>query len=93
MCVYLSNNLTHRIYFKKIHDVKIKGTVSYQNLGPGFWGVIGKGGEKWRPVNMPEQLKQEGAEVELKINTLKDQNSLFMWGTAVKITGFQTLTP
>ncbi|MFK8105371.1 MAG: hypothetical protein AB8G15_22855 [Saprospiraceae bacterium] len=70
----------------------ISGTVKFQNLGMGFWGVIGDNGEEWRPVNMPEQLKSEGAKVKLKIEVLTEDMSMFMWGKAVKLISFHTLS-
>ncbi len=71
---------------------KISGTVKFQHLGMGFWGVIGDNAEEWRPVNMPEQLKSEGAKVELKVEVLKEDMSMFMWGKAVKVISFHTLS-
>ena len=73
--------------------MKIKGKVKFQQIGPGFWGIVGQDGQNWRPVNMPEQLKKEDAQVVVQATEMKNQASLFMWGTAIKITGFQTLTP
>lgn len=73
--------------------LKIKGKVVYQNLGTGFWGIIDEKGNEWRPVNMPEQLKYEGKEVTVEIREVDEDVSIFMWGTPVKITSFQTMTP
>lgn len=73
--------------------MKIKGKVVYQKLEGGFWGVVGEDGREWRPVNMPEQLKQEGKEVDLKVKEVDEEMSIFMWGTPVRILSFQTFTP
>ena len=73
--------------------IQIQGTVQYQSLGTGFWGIIGKDGQKWRPVNMPEQLKTNGAKVTVKAKAVEDAVSIFMWGTPVRIQSFQTLMP
>jgi len=67
----------------------IQGKVSYQNLGTGFWGIIGQDGQQWRPVNMPEQLKKEGRQVSLTAKEV-DDISVFMWGTAIRILSFTT---
>lgn len=69
----------------------IKGKVVYQNLGTGFWGIEESNGNKWLPINMPEQLKYEGKKVSVSIKEVKADASTFMWGTLVKIVGFQTL--
>ena len=71
----------------------ITGKVRYQNLGTGFWGIIDNKGGEWRPVNMPEQLKYEGKEVTVEARIVDEEVSIFMWGTPVKITSFQTMTP
>lgn len=71
----------------------IVGKVVYQNLGTGFWGVIDDKGNEWLPINMPEQIKQEGAKVELKIEPQEGGMSMMMWGTPVKIISFHTLNP
>jgi hypothetical protein len=72
--------------------MKITGKVVYQNIGTGFWGIVDKQGNEWRPVNMPEQLKHEGHQVSVVAKEV-DEMSVFMWGTAVEIVSFQTVTP
>jgi len=72
--------------------MRIKGKVVYQNLEMGFWGIVASNGKKYRPVNMPEQLKTEGAEVSLIVKEV-DEMSFIMWGTPVRIVSFHTLMP
>ncbi len=67
----------------------ITGKVTYQQLSTGFWGIIDESGGKWRPVNMPEQLKQDGRQVTVKAIEVDDM-SIFMWGKAVRIIAFST---
>ena len=67
----------------------VSGKVVYQEIGPGFWGIIDHQGNEWRPVNMPNQLKYPGKEVRVKISEVKEDMSVFMWGRAVKIVGFE----
>lgn len=69
----------------------ITGKVTYQNLGMGFWGIISNSGKEYRPVNMPEQLKEEGARVKVSAVAVQEDVSLFMWGEPVRITGFETI--
>ena len=71
--------------------MKITGKVQYQNIGPGFWGIISNDGNEWRPVNMPEQLKYEGAIIEVYGHEVEEEMSIFMWGKAIKITSFSTI--
>ena len=68
-----------------------KGKIKFVNLGPGFYGIICDNGEEWLPINLPEQLKYEGRQVEVLATELDDSASLFMWGKPVKIVGFKTI--
>jgi hypothetical protein len=73
--------------------MKIKGKVVYQDLGLGFWGIEDNKGNQWRPVKMPEQLKHVGKEVQVTAREVDEDMSMFMWGTAIEITAFETLGP
>lgn len=70
----------------------IKGTVKFQNLEGGFWGIVDENGVNYRPVNMPEQLKLEGANIQV-LAIKDDQMSFIMWGDPIKIISFSTLNP
>lgn len=63
----------------------IKGKVSHQALGPGFWGIIGDDGKQWRPLSLPSNLQKEGLALEVEAEEAKEQMSIFMWGTAIEI--------
>ena len=69
---------------------RIHGTVTFQHLGTGFWGIIDENGREWRPVNMPEQLKKAGKTVTVTIHEVDEGMSIFMWGTPVEIVTFHT---
>lgn len=69
---------------------RITGTVKWQSLATGFWGIIDEKGNEWRPVNMPEQLKTEGKKVTVTIQEVDEGMSIFMWGTPVRIESFGT---
>ena len=70
---------------------RISGKVVYQNFSGGFWGIVSDSGKEYRPVNFPNQLKKEGVRVDIVIEKMKDEVSLFMWGEPVKIVSFSTL--
>jgi len=65
---------------------KIQGTVSFLNIGPGFWGIIDDAGRQWRPVKMPKKLQKEGLRASFRLKEVEEEVSIFMWGTPVKIT-------
>jgi hypothetical protein len=69
---------------------KISGKVVYMELGTGFWGITDSRGNEWRPVNMPEQLKQAGKKVTLTVREADEGFSIFMWGTPVEVVAFGT---
>ena len=70
--------------------MKIKGKVIFEDLGMGFWGIVGDDGREWLPVNMPNQLKVKGAVVEISA-VESDMESIAMWGTPIEIISFHTL--
>lgn len=71
--------------------MKIKGKVSHQNIGPGFWGIIGQDGQEWRPLQMPSELQKEGLSVEIEAEEADEMMSVFMWGTAIQIIRYKIL--
>lgn len=71
-------------------DIKIKGKAHFQNIGMGFWGIIGEDGQKWRPINMPEQLKKEGKSTQVVGQRIEEDFSIEMWGAPIRIVRFET---
>ncbi|RMG86746.1 MAG: hypothetical protein D6714_03650 [Bacteroidetes bacterium] len=65
--------------------MKIKGTITYVALGPGFWGIVGDDGKEYRPVNLPAKYQKEGLKVALEARPASEDMSVFMWGKAVRI--------
>ena len=74
-------------------QIKLVGNASFQNIEMGFWGIISKAGKKFRPINMPEQLKIDGAEVHCIAREVEYDMDIFMWGSAVEIISFETPMP
>ena len=68
----------------------IKGTVKYQDLGTGCWGIVDESGKEWRVVNMPEQLKIKGKKVTVQAKAAKEEFSTFMWGEPIEVVSFST---
>ncbi|NRB63314.1 MAG: hypothetical protein HRU40_09875 [Saprospiraceae bacterium] len=71
----------------------ITGTVVYQNLEGGFWGIIDSSGKQYFPINLPEQLKYEGKSVRVVASTIDDDMGISMWGTSIRIVSFETIRP
>ena len=64
---------------------KIKGTVSFMNIGLGFWGITGDDGRQWRPVKLSKRLQKEGLRATFELREVEEEVSIFMWGTPVKV--------
>jgi hypothetical protein len=71
--------------------MKIKGTVAYQSLSGGFWGIIDEDGNKWKPEEMPKVLQKEGLRLEIEAEKAAGGISIFMWGTTIKILEFNIM--
>jgi len=71
--------------------MKIRGTVTHQNLSGGFWGIIDEDGNKWKPQEMPKKLQKEGLRLEIDAKKMIGGVSIFMWGTSIKILEFNVL--
>lgn len=65
--------------------ITITGEVVYQDLGTGFWGIVGDDGQEWRPEKMPTSIQKEGIRVSIKAEEGQAGFSVFMWGQAIKI--------
>ena len=68
----------------------IKGTITFQNIETGFWGIIDEADNKWLIMNMPEQLKYDGRKVSVTLEPI-DAMSFAMWGTPATIVSFTTI--
>ena len=63
----------------------ISGKVVYQDIGMGFWGIIGNDGKEWLPVNLPTHHQVKDKPVTVKAKLVEDGMSMFMWGTMVEL--------
>lgn len=71
--------------------MKIKGKVVHLSFEGGAYGIVDASGRQFFPLNMPEQLKKDGAEVECTVRTT-DAETMIMWGEPVVIESFETLS-
>ena len=72
--------------------MNIEGKVVYQDLGTGFWGIVGNDGQEWRPLEMPKALQKKGLSVKVKAKEAEAQMSVFMWGTAIQIENYEIVS-
>lgn len=71
--------------------MRITGKVVYLSFEGGAYGIIDQHGKKYLPINMPNQLKRDGAEVKCSIQPA-DVESMVMWGEPVYIYTFETIS-
>jgi len=71
--------------------VSAQGTIEYIQLEGGFFGIIADNGDKYRPLNLPEDFQKDGVRVrfEGKINT--DIMGVYMWGKVIEIKNIRKL--
>ncbi|WP_164997758.1 protease inhibitor I42 family protein [Methanolobus psychrotolerans] len=65
--------------------IKGSGTVTYQNLEGGFYGIITEDDMHYDPINLAEQFKNDGTKVEFVAYSRDDMMSFHMWGQLVQI--------
>ncbi|MDD1664615.1 MAG: protease inhibitor I42 family protein [Methanomicrobiales archaeon] len=61
------------------------GTVTYENLEGGFYGITGDDGKKFEPLNLDAKYQKDGLRVAFDATVVKDAVSTRMWGTPVNL--------
>lgn len=69
---------------------EISGTIVFEDIEGGFWGIVDENNNRYIPVNLPEQLKWNGKKSTMTIRYRDDISGIHMWGRYVEITAFQT---
>ncbi|MCD6192352.1 MAG: hypothetical protein J7L26_02650, partial [Candidatus Aminicenantes bacterium] len=64
--------------------ISTNGTIKYVSLEGGFYGIETDKGEKYLPLNLPEEFKKDGLRVWFKAK-LKRVTTIYMWGEPVEI--------
>ena len=72
-------------------DIQIVGKSRYIGLEGGFWAIESDDGQNYTPINMPEQLKTDGATVKMRAQIIHGAVSISMYGEAIRIVSFETL--
>lgn len=65
--------------------MKIKGTVVYEDLEGGIWGIRSDEGRNFLPVDgLPRRFRKQGCKVVADVEP-SDAVSMMMWGHAVHL--------
>ena len=60
--------------------MQIKGTISFQELEGGFWGIIGSDGNKYVPIEpLPDNIRVDGLAVQADVEPVHMLGTT-MWG-------------
>lgn len=62
------------------------GTVTYQDIEGGFYGILGDDGKKILPLNLDARYRVDGMRVSFEYEEAGDTITIQMWGTPVNIT-------
>ncbi|WMW24987.1 protease inhibitor I42 family protein [Methanolobus sediminis] len=66
------------------------GTVTYNNLEGGFFGIVGADDTKYDPTNLPEEFRTDGTEIRFTAYPRDDMMSFHMWGQIIEL---RTISP
>ncbi len=61
------------------------GTIEFQEIEGGFYGLIMDDGTKLLPVNLTDEFKINGTYVYIEATATQNQESIYMWGTLVQL--------
>jgi inhibitor of cysteine peptidase len=76
---------------QRTSDFAVTGTIVFQQLEGGFYGIKGDDGKNYEPINLPREYQKEGLRVRVEAKQLKDFASIRMWGTVIEIVRIQHL--
>ncbi len=71
--------------------MQITGTIKKQNLGTGFWGIVGDDGANYRPDKLPKKLQKEDLRISAEVEDAPAGMSIFMWGKAIILKSYEIL--
>jgi len=69
----------------------ITGTVRYLGFEGGFYGLVADSGEKYDPVNLPKEYKQDGLRVKFQVREKKGMVGFRMWGKIAEVVKIEKL--
>jgi hypothetical protein len=67
------------------------GTVRYSNLEGSFYELVADGGERYDPVNLPDEYKKDGLRVKFQIREKRDMVGIHMVGKIVEVVRIEKL--
>ena len=68
------------------------GTIVYNEIEGGFYGIRADDGKKYNPVNLDPSFRKDGLRVRFDANLKKGMVGIHMWGEYVEILRIEKLT-
>jgi hypothetical protein len=65
--------------------ISAQGTVEFNNIEGGFFGIIADDGSKYKPVNLPKRFQKDGLKIKFTGKLSSDLMSIHMWGKLIEI--------
>ena len=76
---------------KVLNDEMTNGTVQYNELEGGFYGIVGDNGKKYDPVNLPPEYAKDGLRVKFQVKEMEGMAGTHMWGEIVEVLKIEKL--
>ena len=73
------------------NQISSTGTVRFQEIEGGFWGIVADDGQKFDPMNLDPKFQKDGLRVSFKAIPETDMMSTHMWGTLIKLTHIEKI--
>jgi hypothetical protein len=82
--LFFSCDKESSIYDPLKESFAFNGTITFQSFEGGFYGILSDDGQKYDPINLPDDYKMKDLKVEV-FATIDHSQSIHMWGTLIKI--------
>jgi len=66
-------------------------TVKHFEFEGGFFGLVGKEGQRLLPMNLSKEYKIDGTVLKIKGHIIKDMMTIQQWGTAFEVTDVELI--
>jgi putative hemolysin len=67
------------------------GTITYVDLEGGFYGIITEGGDRYYPLDLPDDYKVDGMRVRFTAIITEDTVTVQQWGTPAEIAAIERI--
>ncbi|MBI4188435.1 MAG: hypothetical protein HY529_04415 [Chloroflexi bacterium] len=67
------------------------GTIRFNDLEGGFYGILTDDGKKYDPNNLGQEFQKDGIRIRFEAKIRTDLASIHMWGTIIELTRIEPL--